>query len=127
MATWKEVWRRHQRALPRNATPQERGRATQLAAAEYSGRPVRRNPAGFDPFTLALIGGAAWLAWSALKGAGSGDPPKIDNPVPGQVYGDWEYRMFSNSSLGNPQPGMVYLQVVTPGWRNIKTGETRKA
>jgi hypothetical protein len=30
-----------------------------------------------------------------------------------------EFRDFSDSSLGCPQPGMMYTQVITPGYRVI--------
>ena len=68
MSTWRETFARHQRALPRNASPAERAEATRRAADEYRGR-TRSNPDRADLKKIAIGGAIAFAAYKLLGGA----------------------------------------------------------
>lgn len=81
---WRDYFTAAQRALPRDATPQMRARATQRAAAAYrAGKnlPTRSNPPGGGMVKLALMAGAAYVALQMMGRSQSPTPPAATPPA----------------------------------------------
>jgi hypothetical protein len=82
--TWRQVFTRHQRALPKTASFQERGQATRRAADEYHGR-TRSNPDRGDLKKIAIGGAIAFAAYKLLGGSiklGAGSAAAAPSALP---------------------------------------------
>ena len=80
MATWRETFRKFQKALPSNATPKERAAATKAAARAYRGqhRSKRSNPGGRGIVNLAIMGGLGYVGYQWYKGQQAPAPAPTD-------------------------------------------------
>lgn len=70
LSDWQRLVKKVQDQLPRDATPQERGRAMRRASALYRGRasnPVVANPVG-GLVKLLVYGAIAYAGYKALSG-----------------------------------------------------------
>lgn len=81
---WREIFSQYQRALPRNASPRERGEAARRASAAYRGH-TRSNPSSADMTRLLVIGAAVYLGMQLLKQQQPQTPTQqtYKPPVPG--------------------------------------------
>lgn len=80
--SWKQAFAKAQRALPKSASPKERGAATKRAAAAYR-KGTRTNPSGGGLIKLAVIGVGAYYGIKFL--AKQTKPPEAPAADPKQT------------------------------------------